>query len=362
MHLARPGINSSAQPEVPRDNSGITMGMGMGGNFWADRPVLVTGATGFLGGWIVRDLLDRGADVIALIRNGSPNSMLVRDGDIAHVKTVHGSIENPDLIRRTLAEHSVDTILHLAAQPTVGVAMANPASTFQANIVGTWNVLESARLCNVRQVIVASFAKAYGDSDRVPYTEELALEGRHPYDCSKSCADLICQCYLATYRMPVSVARCTNLFGGGDFNFSRTIPGVIQSTLEGRRFTIRTDGKYVRDFLYVKDAADAYLGMAEALAGGAPQGPYNFSLELKWTTLHCVREVLALMGREDLEPEILNQPSTDAREQYMNCDRARSLLNWSPRHTMTEALKETASWYRAYFNSLQGLPARAAVA
>jgi CDP-glucose 4,6-dehydratase len=314
----------------------------------------VTGATGFLGGWLVQLLLERGGNVVALMRDDSPESMLVRDGAITRVKAVIGSIEDPDLIRRTLSAHSIDTVLHLAAQSIARVAKTNPISTFQANIAGTWNVLEAARVCNVRQVIVASSAKAYGESLRLPYTESDALEGRYPYDCSKSCADLICQCFQATYGLPVSMARCGNLFGGGDLNFTRTIPGAIQATLQGRPFTIRTDGKFVRDFLYVKDAAEAYLRMAEVLASGAPQGAYNFSLEQRWTTLECVREVVALLGRKDLEPKILNQNSLEVREQYMSCSRARTLLNWTPNYSMTQGLEETVAWYNAYFNNLEG--------
>jgi len=197
---------------------------------------------------------------------------------------------------------------------------------------------------------VASSDKAYGESLDLPYTEDHPLQGRFPYDCSKSCADLIAQMYQATYGMAVSVVRCANLYGGGDLNFSRTIPGVIKATLENERFMIRSDGYFVRDFLYIKDAADAYLFLAQSLANGAPQGAYNFSLEVRLTVLDCVNQVLQLMGRTELEPIILNQASSEIREQYMNCDKARTTLGWKPAFSMTAGLAETIEWYASFFD------------
>jgi len=317
--------------------------------FWKGKPVFVTGGTGFLGGWVVRRLLDRDAEVVALIRDGAPRSMLNSSGDSARVNSIQGSVEDIGLLRRTFSEYSIDTVLHLAAQPLVGVAKMDPIGTFEANIKGTWNVLEAARQTKVKQVIVASSDKAYGASANLPYTEEHPLQGRYPYDCSKSCADLIAQMYHATYDMQVSIVRCANLFGGGDLNFSRTIPGCIKATLENDRFVIRSDGHFIRDFLYIKDAADAYLHLAQAVAGGAPNGAYNFSLEVKWSVLDCVDQVLTLMNRKDLEPVILNQASSEIREQYQSCEKARTVLGWKPAYSATEALKETIAWYESHF-------------
>lgn len=319
--------------------------------FWNGRSVFVTGASGFLGGWTVRRLLEVGAEVIALVRDEVPRSMLAGDGDARRVTAVRGSLEDRELVRRAMGEYEVDTVFHLAAQPIVGVAKRDPVSTFRANVEGTWNVLEGARQCAVRQVVVASSDKAYGASDLLPYTEEHPLQGRYPYDVSKSCADLIAQSYHATYGMAVSVVRCANLFGGGDLNYNRAIPGAIRATLDGERFVVRSDGRFVRDFLYVRDAADAYLHLAEALADGAPQGPYNFSLEVKLTVLDVVGQILEIMGRSDLEPVILNQASGEIREQYMSCDRARNLLGWSPAYSMEDGLRETVGWYREHLRS-----------
>lgn len=325
--------------------------------FWNGRTVFVTGGTGFLGGWVIRRLVEMNAQVVALVRDGVPGSMFFSDQLSSQVISVFGKLEDQSLLRRSFAEHGVDTVFHLAAQPLVGVAKLDPIGTLEANVVGTWNVLEAARQTKVKQVVVASSDKAYGESESLPYREDHPLQGKYPYDCSKSCADLISQMYLATYGLPVSVIRCANLFGGGDLNFSRTIPGVIKATLENKPFVIRSDGKFVRDFLYVKDAADCYLFLAESVQGGASQGAYNFSLEVQWTVLDCARAVLSLMGRTDLEPVILNQASAEIREQYMNCSKAHELLKWTPAYDMTQALEETIGWYQQY----SGLPADKAV-
>jgi CDP-glucose 4,6-dehydratase len=316
--------------------------------FWRAKPVFVTGASGLLGGWTVRRLLELGARVVALVRDGVPGSMLTRDDMISQVTVVRGSLEDAGLMLRACTEYEVDTVLHLAAQPIVGVAKMDPAGTFRANIAGTWNVLEAARQAKVKQTVIASSDKAYGDSPNLPYTEDQPLQGRYPYDCSKSCADLIAHAYLTTYDMPVSVVRCANLFGGGDLNFNRAIPGVIQATLAGQPFVIRSDGKFVRDFLYVEDAADAYLHLAEALDNGSPQGAYNFSLEVKITVLKVVQKVLAMLNRPDLAPVILNQASAEIREQYMSCDKARAVLKWSPAYSLDEGLRKTIAWYSNY--------------
>lgn len=315
---------------------------------WNGRAVFVTGATGLLGGWAVLRLLEMGARVVALVRDRVPNSVFFEEGLFANVTTVHGALEDATAVYRAVTEYEIDTVFHFAAQPIVGVAKVDPVGTFRANIEGTWNVLDAARRSKVKQVLIASSDKAYGESANLPYTEDHPLQGRYPYDVSKSCADLLAQTYLATYAMPVSIVRCANLFGGGDLNFNRVIPGVINATLENERFVIRSDGQFVRDYLYVKDAADAYLHLAQSLAEGAPQGPYNFSLEAKLTVLDVVNEVLSIMGRTGLEPVILNQASAEIREQYMVCDKAHSLLGWMPAYSMRDGLRETIDWYRAH--------------
>jgi CDP-glucose 4,6-dehydratase len=324
----------------------------MAKRFWSGRPVFVTGATGLMGGWLVKHLLSEGADVVALVRDSVPRTIFATEGLAARVTTIQGCLEDLPLLRRALSEYSIRTVFHLAAQPLVGVAKANPVGTLQANVMGTWNVLESARLAGVSETVVASSDKAYGISPDLPYLETHPLRGTFPYDVSKSCADLISTMYAETYALPVAVLRCANLFGGGDLNFSRTIPGVIEATLHGRQFRIRSDGTCIRDFLYVKDAARAYMTVAEGLA----QRPemrgeaFNFSMAVKLTVLDVVNHVLRLMQRQDLEPIVENQARAEIQEQYMTCDKARQAFGWEPEYGMDEALKETIDWYAGHFD------------
>jgi CDP-glucose 4,6-dehydratase len=315
--------------------------------FWARRPVLVTGATGLLGGWLVQDLLEQDATVVALVRDSVPESMFVTEGMSDRCNVVRGTLSDTDTLRRICAEYEVDTVFHLAAQAIVGVGMKDPAGTLEANVRGTWNILEAARHTGVRQIVVASSDKAYGSSETLPYLETHPLQGRYPYDVSKSCADLICTMYAETYDVPVCVTRCGNLYGGGDLNWSRTVPGLIRATFHNEPFRIRSDGKFVRDSLYVRDAADAYQKLAvcmsedRALCGEA----FNFSLETPLTVLDLTHKILNMMDRADLEPEILNIASSEIREQYMSAEKARKMLGWSPRYGLEVGLQDTIDWY-----------------
>ena len=327
-----------------------------GNDFWRGRPVFVTGATGLLGSWLVPELVRRGAAVVALVRDGSPRSLLVRDGWLDQVETVRGSLTDEGLVRRALAEYSVDTVFHLGAQTLVGVAKVDPVGTLEANVRGTWMLLEAARQTGVRQVLVASSDKAYGDSPDLPYRESHPLQGRFPYDCSKSCTDLITTMYARTFGLRACIARCGNLFGGGDLNFSRLIPGVIEATLRERPFLIRSDGKFVRDFLYVEDAASAYIQLAEKLAEDDRLAgeAFNFGLELRPTMLEITERVLEIMGRIDLRPVIQNVASAEIREQYLDASKAKSVLGWAPKLGMDEGLRRTVAWYRDHFAALEG--------
>ncbi|HEX2165863.1 MAG TPA: NAD-dependent epimerase/dehydratase family protein [Longimicrobiales bacterium] len=324
----------------------------MNAAFWRDRPVLVTGASGFLGGWMVRALLEASADVVVLVRDGAPRSMLVRDGLIDRVQVVHGELVDGALMRRTLSEYGIATVFHLAAQSQVRVAKADPVGTLEANVRGTWTLLDATRVaCPAAEVVVASSDKAYGSSTRLPYREDHALEGRYPYDVSKSCADLISTMYAMSYGMRVAITRCGNLYGGGDLNFDRSIPGLVRSTLRGEPFIIRSDGRYVRDFLYVKDAVYAYFALAEQLAADPSLAgeAFNFSIEARLTVLEIVGLVLKLMGRTDLAPVIQNTASAEIREQYMASVKARERLGWRPEFGLERGLLETIEWYRSFF-------------
>lgn len=319
------------------------------GTYWKGKTVFVTGATGLMGSWLVKALLDEGAEVVGLIRDQAPKSMLVREGLIERIAIVNGELETLPTLQRAIAEYQPHTVFHLAAQPLVTVAKLDPVGTLRANVAGTWNVLEACRLTGKSNVVVASSDKAYGANQQLPYLETHPLQGRYPYDVSKSCADLITQMYAATYGLKTAIARCGNLFGGGDLNFSRTIPGVIQATLAGERFVIRSDGKFVRDFLYVKDAAECYLSLGERLAedGSVSGEAFNFSLSLRLTVLDVVNMALKLMGRTDLPPIIQNSASSEIREQYLDATKARNQLGWTPKYSMEDALRETIAWYQS---------------
>jgi len=323
----------------------------MQSSFWNGRSVLVTGASGLLGGWLVPALVRKGASVVLLVRDAAPQSMLVRDGWLNSLSTVDGSIADPDLIRRAISEYSVKTVFHLAAQTQVGVAKVDPVGTLEANVRGTWNLLEAARQCGGIDVVAASSDKAYGQADKLPYQEDYPLQGKYPYDVSKSCMDLICTMYANSFGLPVMIARCANLFGGGDLNFARVIPGLIQATLRGEPFVIRSDGQFIRDYLYVEDAADAYMCMAEYLADhpSSRGEAFNISMEARRTVLELVGSVLTLLDRNDLQPIIMNQASNEIRAQALSSDKARRVLGWTPNLTFDESLSRTIAWYQHYF-------------
>ena len=318
--------------------------------FWLDRPTLVTGATGLVGGWLVRKLLAEGADVVCLIRDWVPQSELVRAGLLERVKVVRGDIRDQATMERTLGEYEVDTVFHLAAQTIVGIANRNPISTFETNVAGTWVLLEACRRSpSVHQIVVASSDKAYGSHEVLPYSEDAPLMGRHPYDVSKSAADLIAQSYGATYDLPVAITRCGNFYGGGDLNWSQLVPGTIRSVVRGQRPVIRSDGQFVRDYFYAEDGAAANMVLAEHLADDPSlRGQaFNFSNETQVTVLELVRQILALMG-SDLEPDVRNEARNEIRQQYLSAAKARELLGWEPLVTLDEGLRRTIAWYRDF--------------
>jgi CDP-glucose 4,6-dehydratase len=319
-------------------------------SFWQDRRVLVTGATGLVGSWLTRSLHQAGADIVCLVRDWVPQSELARLHLIERVKVVRGDVCDQALLERTLGEYEINTVFHLAAQTIVSIANRNPLSTFESNIRGTWMLLEACRRSPaVKQLVVASSDKAYGDQEKLPYDELTPLQGRHPYDVSKSCADLIAQMYAVTYETPVVITRCGNFYGGGDLNWNRIVPGTIRSVVRGQRPVIRSDGQYVRDYFYVEDGAAAYMLLAEALAA-RPElrgEAFNFSNEIQITVLDLVQRILGLMG-SDLLPEVRNEASNEIRHQYLSAEKARQVLGWQPLFTLDEGLMRTVDWYRKF--------------
>ena len=323
--------------------------------FWLDRPTFITGATGLVGGWLAKRLVAAGAEVVCLIRDGVPQSELVRSGLAERVKVVRGDIRDQALVERVLGEYEIDTVFHLAAQTIVSIANRNPISTFESNIQGTWSLLEACRRSPaIKQAVVASSDKAYGDQEALPYAEDMPLQGQHPYDVSKSCADLIAHTYAVTYGLPVAITRCGNFYGGGDLNWNRIVPGTIRSVLRGQRPIIRSDGQYVRDYFYVEDGAAAYMLLAEALADGPElRGEaFNFSNEIQITVLDLVQRILRLMDA-DLAPDVRNEASNEIRHQYLSAEKARRVLGWQPLFTLEEGLSRTVRWYRSCLESGQ---------
>ena len=317
---------------------------------WRNRPVFVTGATGLLGSRVVAGLVDSGAEVVCLVRDGVPRSNFHILGLADRVVTVRGELEDGRLLERILNEYEVEVVLHLGAQTIVGASHRSPLSSFESNIRGTWHVLEACRLTpSIKAIVVASSDKAYGEQEVLPYTEEMALQARNPYDVSKAAAEMLTRSYHHAYDLPVGITRCGNLYGGGDLNFSRLVPGTIRSVLLGERPVIRSDGSLVRDYLYVDDAASALLALGEslvnspALAGTA----FNISAEEPATVLEMTSLVLEVMGSE-LQPDVRDEAHHEIQRQYLSAARAHSLLGWRPAVPTREAVTRTVDWYRDY--------------
>jgi CDP-glucose 4,6-dehydratase len=318
--------------------------------FWLDRPVLVTGCTGILGSWLTIALVDAGAAVTGLIRDEVPFTHLRRSGYEDRIRVVRGDVTDYELVERALNEYEIDTLFHLAAQTIVHIADRAPLSTFETNIKGTWTVLEAARRTpKTERIIVASSDKAYGAHEDLPYTEDVALKGCYPYDVSKACADRIAQSYIVTYDLPVAVTRCANLYGGGDLNWSRLIPGTIRSVLRGKRPVIRSDGTLVRDYLYIPDAVAGYLRLAEKLDAPEVRGEaFNLGMDDPKSAMEVVQTIIDVSGEPTLEPLVLGEAKNEIQDQYLDSTKARRLLGWWPEHSLREGLRETVAWYRAF--------------
>ena len=316
---------------------------------WRRCNVLVTGATGLLGSHLVELLLARGATVTCLVRDHVPQSRAARAGLLDRVQIVRGGLEDYETVLRALNEYEIDTVLHAGAQTIVGTASRSPRSTWESNVRGTWQLLDACRECPklVRRVVVASSDKAYGEHARLPYTEEAPLRGRFPYDASKAAAEMVALSYAASFKVPLAITRCGNLFGAGDLNWNRLVPGTIRSALRDERPVIRSDGTFVRDYFFVEDAALAYLALAERLPEPGVAGEaFNFGTETPIDVLALVRRILQLMGKTNLEPQILNEATLEIPKQYLDCTKARRVLNWRPQFTLDAALTKTIDWYR----------------
>lgn len=327
--------------------------MSMNWKDWEGKKVLVTGATGLVGSWIVKALLKRKSIIVALVRDIDYQTEFYRSGDYLKTNIVNGSLENFSTIERAINEYEVDTVFHLGAQTIVGAAFREPLQTFESNIRGTYHILEACRRYRefVKEIVIASSDKAYGIADKLPYTEDMPLKGSHPYDVSKSCTDLLAQTYSYTYNMPIAIARCGNIYGGGDLNWSRIIPGTILSLLNNKRPVIRSNGKYIRDYIYIKDIVDAYINLAEAITKKNIYGEaFNFSTESRMAVIEIVNKIRSIMNREDLEPQILNLNLKEIPEQSLSAEKAHEILKWYSKYDLEKGLSETVDWYKNYFN------------
>lgn len=320
-------------------------------NFWQDRRVFITGASGLVGGWLVRELLAHKADVVILLRDWVPGAQLIHSKELEKTTVVRGDLSDSRFLERVLGEYEIQSVIHLAAQTIVPIANSNPLSTFESNIAGTWNLLEACRhIKTLSSVVVASSDKAYGDVPVLPYKEDMPLSAIYPYDVSKACADMISLSYAKTFDLPVAITRCGNFFGGGDLNWNRIIPGTIRSILRGQQPVIRSDGTLIRDYIYVEDAVSAYMTLTRALSENAnlKGDAFNFSNESQRNVLELTRTILRLMS-SDLEPIIHGENHGEIQEQYLDSTKANTILKWKPRFGLEEGLNRTINWYKNYF-------------
>jgi CDP-glucose 4,6-dehydratase len=320
---------------------------------WQERRALVTGASGIVGSWLCESLIARGATVVALVLDDDPQARFYREGIDRSCHIVRGDLARIEDCTRAINLHEADVVFHLGAQTIVGTALRDPLECFESNIRGTYNLLEAARRLSplVRSFVVASSDKAYGESEILPYTEDMPLNGRHPYDVSKSCTDLLAQTYAHTYALPVTIARCGNIYGGGDLNWSRIVPGTIRSLLASERPILRSDGGPIRDYIYVKDVVEAYIALAEATSrDGIAGSAFNFSPGSRWTVMDIVEAIGHALGVE-ANPRVLATATMEIRDQTLDATKAHAQLGWNPHWTLEDGLRETVAWYRNYLAS-----------
>ena len=315
---------------------------------WRGRRALVTGATGIVGSWLCEALVSRGCNVIALVLDDDPQSRFYPDGVDQRCSVVRGNLANFADCMRAINDHEAEIVFHLGAQTIVGAALRDPLECFESEHSRHVQPARSRRRLPglAQRVVIASSDKAYGESDVLPYTEDMPLRGSHPYDVSKSCTDLLAHTYAHTYGTNVTIARCGNIYGAGDLNWSRIVPGAIRSLLDGQRLILRSDGTMVRDYIYVRDVVSAYILLAERCTEDGVRGEaFNFSPETAYTVLDIVKKVGAVMGKS-LDPIIENSAKMEIRNQTLDSSKAKRVLSWSCEWDLTDGLRETVEWYK----------------
>lgn len=321
-------------------------------HFWKKKNVLITGNEGFLGSNLTKMLIPVAAKIVGLDIEVKRSKTGFTKDDYKKIITVKGTVADYNLVKKIIFKHKIDVVFHLAAEAIVGKCLENPLLTFSSNIEGTWKILEACRNSNtVKSIVIASSDKAYGSHKELPYKEDASLRGDHPYDVSKSCADLIAYTYFHTYSLPVATTRCGNIYGPGDFNFSRIVPDAIRCALSDKPIEIRSDGKFTRDYVFVEDIANGYILLAEKLQKLKLSGEaFNFSDENPITVIEFVRKIYNASGKK-LNYRILNLAKYEIKHQYLASQKARKILKWEPRYTLAEGLKKTVDWYKNFFRS-----------
>lgn len=317
--------------------------------FWKGKNVLITGYEGFLGSNLTKQMISCDANIVGLDIKTSRKDTVLKKEDYQKINVIKGNVTNLSLLKFILSKHKPEIIFHLAAEAIVGKSLHDPLATFKSNIEGTWNILEVCRnFPNVKAIIVASSDKAYGSHKKLPYKEDTPLIGNHPYDVSKSCADLLAYTYFHTYGVPVAVTRCGNIFGPGDFNFSRIVPDTIRCALAGKPIPIRSDGKFTRDYVYVDDIVSGYLLLAEQLQKKNLSGQsFNFSDENPITVIELIKKIFQISNKK-LNYKILNEAKYEIKHQYLASGKAKKILGWKSKCTLEEGLKKTIEWYKIY--------------
>ncbi|MBS3066059.1 GDP-mannose 4,6-dehydratase [Candidatus Pacearchaeota archaeon] len=320
-------------------------------NFWKDKNVFITGGAGFIGTWIIKELVDKGAEVYCLVKEMPKESNFTGLGLDKKVSLIYGDILDINSLKLFFEKYNIDSVFHLAAQPLVQLALKSPLETIETNVMGTLNVLEACRLNpRIKRILIASTDKAYGSSEKLPYDETFPLRGEYPYDVSKSCVDLISHAYGKTYNMPVAITRCSNVYGGGDLNFDRIVPETIKHILFNENISIRSSGKFKREFFYVKDAAHAYVVLAEKIEELGLKGEaFNFGTDKPVVILDLVKNIIDISERKDVKIDILDIAKAEIKDQYLSSEKARKILKWEPKYNLEEGLKETFNWYKEYF-------------
>src|SRR3989344_3942409 len=320
-------------------------------NFWKDKNVFITGGAGFIGTWIIKELVDKGAVVYCLVKEMPKESNFTGLGLDKKVSLIYGDILDINSLKLFFEKYNIDSVFHLAAQPLVQLALKSPLETIETNVMGTLNVLEACRLNpRIKRILIASTDKAYGSSEKLPYDETFPLRGEYPYDVSKSCVALISHAYGKTYNMPVAITRCSNVYGGGDLNFDRIVPETIKHILFNENISIRSSGKFKREFFYVKDAAHAYVVLAEKIEELGLKGEaFNFGTDKPVVILDLVKNIIDISERKDVKIDILDIAKAEIKDQYLSSEKARKILKWEPKYNLEEGLKETFNWYKEYF-------------